>query len=94
MKHAGPAALAQLSSVLSVLRQMPALVERTPGSFYFKSRGWLHFHEDPAGLFADFKRDGANFERFGVTTSSEQQRFLKVVTDTLRELGAGAPPPR
>jgi hypothetical protein len=94
MKHAGPAALAQLDAVLLVLRQLPMLVERTPGSFYCKSRGWLHFHEDAAGLFADFKRDGANFERFGVTSKSEQQRFLKIVNDTLRKIGAATPPMR
>lgn len=83
MRHAGPAALAQLGPVLRVLRKLPMLVERTPGSFYFKARACLHFHEDGAGLFADFKRDGANFERFVVTTRVEQQSFLDVVQASL-----------
>ncbi len=29
------------------------LKEKKRGCFYFKSKGVLHFHEDPEGMFAD-----------------------------------------
>ena len=55
MKHASQKTLENLDNVLRQLRAHRALVERTPGSFYFKSKAFLHFHEDPTGLFADVK---------------------------------------
>ena len=58
---------------------MSTLTERTPGSFYRKSSAFLHFHEDPAGLFADVKLNGSGFERFRVSTKVEQALFLKAV---------------
>lgn len=81
MKHAGPLALAELEPLLSRLRGHPGLglVERTPGSFYRRSKAWLHFHEDPAGLFADVKLDGAVFTRMRITTQDEQHRFLACI---------------
>ncbi len=77
MKHAGENALREIAPLLQRLRQIDSLVERTPGSFYRKSKAYLHFHEDPAGIFADIKLDGINFERFRVTTKREQTEFLK-----------------
>jgi hypothetical protein len=68
MRHAGPAALDQLEPLLEELRALPALVERTRGVFYRKGRAFLHFHEDPQGLFADIRDiTGADFERLDVT---------------------------
>ena len=48
-----PQTLQQLSELLDALRQDASLVERTPGAFYRRSKAFLHFHEDPAGIFAD-----------------------------------------
>lgn len=71
MKHAGPGALDQLEPLLARVRALPGLVEKKRGTFYRKSRAFLHFHEDPKGLFADIRAgDGADFERFDVTTPS------------------------
>ena len=72
MKHAGQAALDQLESTLEAMRALPGLTEKGRGVFYRKSRAFLHFHEDPEGLFADL-RDvaGEDFDRFDVTQSSE-----------------------
>ncbi len=78
MKHARPAALAALTGLaplLDSLRERDALNEKSPGVFYLRSRAFLHFHEDPAGLFADVRLAGDDFERFEVT-SREQQRVL------------------
>lgn len=55
MKHATAETLAQLTDLLTQLRAVPGLVEKRPGVFYRKGRAFLHFHEDPAGLFADVR---------------------------------------
>jgi len=57
---------------------MPELREKTAGSFYRRSRAFLHFHEDPAGLFVDVRFEG-DFERMAVSTRAEQERFLSLV---------------
>jgi hypothetical protein len=51
---------------------------RSPGSFYLRSRAVLHFHEDPAGLFADV-RTGADWERFPVNTRREQNVLRRLL---------------
>lgn len=78
MKHATAMALDRLEPLLTELRRHDALKEKSRGVFYFKSRAVLHFHEDPEGLFADF-RTRENWQRFAVNTSSERMAFLRVV---------------
>ena len=87
MKHASPASLRLLSPLLASLRALPRLVERTPGSFYLGSSSFLHFHGDPAGLFADVKLDSSSFERFPVTTAAERASLLKWVQSRLDRQG-------
>jgi len=53
VKHAGPAALDRLDSVLRQVRKLEALRERRRGSFDSRFGVTLHFHADPAGLSAD-----------------------------------------
>jgi hypothetical protein len=60
---------------LAQLRAVEALREKSRGVFYRGSKAWLHFHEDPAGLFADV-RVGEGFERFPVNTAAERTRVL------------------
>ena len=79
MKHAGPATLAALEPLLSEVRRYSALVERTPGSFYRKSKAYLHFHEDASGTFADIKLAGAEFTRLRATTPDEQAHLLSLI---------------
>lgn len=74
MKHAGPDALATLEGFLSELRKREPLQEKRPGVFYVKSRAFLHFHEDPRGLFADVKF-ADDFSRFPVNTLRQQQQL-------------------
>jgi hypothetical protein len=76
MKHAGPATLAALEALLNELRGITALKERTPGAFYRKGQAWLHFHEDPAGIFADIRLDASGFTRLAVNTAQEQAHLL------------------
>lgn len=72
MRHARPDDLEPLADLLARVREIPGLTERTPGTFYRGSQAFLHFHADPAGLFADLKVDGA-FVRSRVTTRREQR---------------------
>ena len=82
MKHAGPEALDRLESVLVRLRGLPALREKSRGIFYLRSKAFLHFHEDPMGLFGDVRLlPQGEFVRMRVTSKTEQARFLKTVED-------------
>jgi len=83
MKHAGPQALVALADLLEQIRQFADLRERTPGAFYRKSSAFLHFHEDPAGFFADLKI-GDDFERFPVNTPPEKRALLRHIAQLTR----------
>lgn len=83
MRHAGAASLASLDTLLTRLRALGVLTERKPGTFYLRSSAFLHFHEDPAGLFADVKLDGRSFQRFAVDTPDEQAALVGRVTQLL-----------
>jgi hypothetical protein len=79
MKHAGQAALDALEPLLQGLRGLPQLREKSRGTFYVRSRAFLHFHEDPAGLFADIRAaDGDDFERLEVSSEAGRARLLEV----------------
>jgi hypothetical protein len=76
MKHAGARALDSLEPLLKLIRSRTALVERRRGVFYRNGAAFLHFHEDPAGLFADMKVDGS-FRRSPVNTAAQQSALLR-----------------
>jgi hypothetical protein len=84
MKHAGPVALETLAPLLAKLRKRTELREKKTGIFYLKSSAFLHFHEDPAGMFADAKL-GPEFTRLRVSTKVEQRVLLDEID---RFLGA------
>ncbi len=80
MRHATPDDLVRVESLLSALRTVPGLVERTPGCFYRRSKGFLHFHDDPAGLYADVRlRPDEDFAHVRVETRAEQAALLRQV---------------
>jgi hypothetical protein len=89
VKHAGAATLAVLEPLLGELRQRAALVERSPGTFYVKGTAFLHFHEDPAGTFADVKLDFEDFTRLRATTRREQAALLAAVDRCLAAAATG-----
>ncbi len=82
MRHAGPATLARILPFLEELRCRPVLREMRPGVFYLKSRAFLHFHDDPSGVFADV-RLADDFLRLAVTSSSQQSDLLERIDDRL-----------
>ena len=84
MKHAGPAALDALDEVIVAVRARDGLKEPRRGVFYRRGKAWLHFHEDPAGLFADL-RDGADWVRFRVSNAAERRKLLVAVDRHLKD---------
>ena len=81
MRHAGEKALEALSDLLQSVRTRAALVERRPGSFYIGGKAFLHFHEDPVGLFADL-RLGGEWRRFPVNSPGERAQLLTAIDRT------------
>ena len=78
MKHATSNALDALEGLLVQIRTLDALLERKRGVFYRKSSAFLHFHEDPAGFFADI-RTGPEWERLPVNTAKERKALLSTI---------------
>jgi hypothetical protein len=78
VRHATPAALDDLEELLVRLRELPGLTEKSRGTFYRRSKAFLHFHEDPAGLFVDV-RFSDEFERSRVSTKAERDALLRRV---------------
>jgi len=85
MKHARPDTLAALEPFLRKLREHAGLIERTPGSFYRKSAAYLHFHEDPSGIYADVKLDLVDFTRVRATTPQERAHLLSLIAESLKQ---------
>jgi len=79
VKHITPARLCELEALLEALRRFDSLREKKPGVFYRKSRAFLHFHEDAAGLFADVRLGASDFERFRVSTRAERAALLREI---------------
>jgi hypothetical protein len=82
MRHARAQTLQRLSDLLDEIRQRQGLKERKLGIFYRKSKSFLHFHEDPAGTFADLTV-GETFDRYRVNTIKERKRLLAAIDRTL-----------
>ena len=79
MRHARAEALDQLDPLLQSIRAHGVLREKSRGIFYRGSKAFLHFHEDPAGLFVDIR--GANpkdFDRFKVDAAGEAEVLARV----------------
>ena len=82
MKHATSAALESLSELLDQIRMKDGVREKKLGIFYRKSKSFLHFHEDPAGLFADLSV-GDDFDRYPVNTKQEWKALLSAIDGAL-----------
>jgi hypothetical protein len=84
MKHAGPETLDRIEPLLETLRKQIGLKEKSRGCFYRGNRGFLHFHEHGAELFADV-RLGDNFELLPSTTEKDRAALLRRVDIALRQ---------
>jgi hypothetical protein len=88
MKHAGEAGLIRIEALLLELGAIEGLVEKRPGVFYRKSAAFLHFHEDPSGIFADL-RIGGEWRRLPVNTAAERRRLVQMARDGVGVRDAG-----
>ena len=82
VKHAGPLALDALNDLLDAVRTHAGLREPRRGVFYRKGKAWLHFHEDPSGLFADL-RTGEEWQRFPVSDPAGCASLLAAIDRSL-----------
>ena len=84
MRHARDQDLDQLEDLLAQLRELPGLIEKKRGVFYRNSKSFLHFHEDPQGLFADLS-GGPNTpdERIDVTQRNGRESLSAAVRQRL-----------
>lgn len=73
MRHARDEDLDRIEDLLAQVRTLPGLVEKKRGVFYLKSRSFLHFHEDPKGMFADISFPD---ERMDVTDAAGQAALM------------------
>jgi hypothetical protein len=79
MRHAtSPDDIARLEPLLVLLRTIPQLRERKAGSFTFRSRGLIHFHEHHGEFFAD-ARLGDDYERWPVNSGDDRDAFVSAV---------------
>jgi hypothetical protein len=84
MQHASEETLKRLTLLLGQLRAMDGLVEKRPGVFYSKSKAFLHFHEDPAGIFVDVRlRTDDPFTRLPVTSRRQQSALVTDIKQAL-----------
>ena len=91
MRHARAPALARLAALLDQLRLLPGMLERQPGIFYRRSQSFLHFHEDPAGLFADLRLvAGEDFTRYQLDSTAQQAALVAAVKAALAPTRPGA----
>jgi hypothetical protein len=84
VRHARPDELAPLDGLLAQLRTLDGLTEKKPGTFYRRSKAFLHFHVDGADLYADVRLDGPDFDRKRVTTKAEQARLAREIRAALQ----------
>lgn len=82
MKHATSVALDGLEPLLVQLRRIDGIREKKRGLFYRGSSAFLHFHEDPAGFFADV-RLGPAWERLAVNTGAERRALVSAIKRVL-----------
>ena len=85
MKHAGPAALDRIESLLKDIRKRDGIKEVARGRFYRGSRAFLHFHEHGEDeLYADIRLDD-DFERLRATTAAERAKLLRLMDKALND---------
>ncbi len=92
MRHARNEDLDRVEPLLAEVRRLAVtpgpLKEKTRGCFYLKGRSFLHFHEDPKGMFADIGAgDGRDFERLRVDDAVGAAAMLARIAALARPAG-------
>jgi hypothetical protein len=74
-----------IEPLLAVLREYSALKEIRPTAFHLKGKDFIHFHEEPKGIFADVRLSKGRV-RMPVSTQQEQAELLERIEETLSSL--------
>lgn len=85
MAHAKPDDLKDISSLLSEIRNLDSLKEKSMGCFYFKSKGVLHFHVQKGRRFAHVF-DGSGWKEVDLPSnpsSARQKNYFKTINRLL-----------
>jgi hypothetical protein len=83
MGHTKPEMIRDLARELAAIRGLDRVTEKSPGSFYYKSRGFLHFHDKDGRRWADVKTP-TGYQEIDIEFSADaaaRRRFLKAVKD-------------
>lgn len=84
MRHAREQDLDRVEPLLVRLRTLEGMVEKKRGVFYRKSKSFLHFHEDPMGMFADIRSaQGNDFDRIDVTKQEGCDQLFAVAAERI-----------
>jgi N-acetylglutamate synthase-like GNAT family acetyltransferase len=83
VRHARDDDLDRIEPLLTELRAVDGLTEKSRGVFYRRSRAFLHFHADGDDTYADVRVEGDEFERTRVTTNAEQRDLVTAVRRAL-----------
>lgn len=94
MAHARPEELQDLEPVFEVLRTFPGLQEKQYAIFYYKGKGFLHFHSKGPRRWADLRvgQDWAPYELSLPLQPEDYQRFLKQLETAFQALTAAPKP--
>jgi hypothetical protein len=78
MAHADPTALQAIQPLLRQLREIKGVREKQPGTYYFRSIAFAHFHFEEGALSADLKKPGGSgFDRYPLDTPPHQRKFIE-----------------
>ena len=85
MAHAKPGDLKDLGPLLSEIRAIEILKEKSMGCFYFKSKGVLHFHIQKGRRFVHVF-DGSSWKEIDLPvplSAAKQKSCFKAITQLL-----------
>ena len=77
-----------LSILLNFLRSYEILNEVKPTNFHLNGKGFIHFHDEPDGLWADIFLSKGRL-RMPANTASEQADVIGTIEPTLESLESG-----
>jgi hypothetical protein len=83
VRHARDTDLDRIEPLLSQLRAIDGLTEKSRGVFYLRSRACLHFHADGDDTYADVRIGSDDFERTRASTRAEQRALVAAVKRAL-----------
>jgi hypothetical protein len=73
-----------LEAELSVIRELPNLKEKSPGTFYFKASPFMHFHEKEDRRWADVKTPDDQWMEIAIEFGAKLQAKKKFLSSVVK----------